>query len=446
MKTHIKAPALALTAAFALSGCNLLDVNNPNELVEESVQLESAANAVVNGSLRLVSEAVGSVWEAPGVVADEFYWTGSRDAWGQLDNGFIADPYNEFTDAAFPNLGRAVWMAQEAVDVLTEHVANNPGVESFELDLARAQFFNGIALMVTGEIQDDMTFSDKMEDGPAMGPANMFQVLDDAITNLDAAVTGFAALGEDDLETAARAVRARALMSRAIWDAINPAAPAAGSTPVALDFGAAVADANAVLAEVGGSDWTYDLAFTSESTGSAMLSNVNERGENQINDDLVANTGPGATERGAVVLNDPVSGTPDAAVAKWETQFGDDDFGALTLVSERLLRLIVAEDALNAADAATFETQIDAIRDLDSKAEFTSGGAVSDMAMLMHERRVNTLFMGLRLQDMYRWGLTDPRWLAGSQALAAPGTMLPITIIECRANQYLDNNTCAPTT
>ena len=143
MINRFKTPALALAATVVLSGCigGLLDVDNPNNLVEESIRLEAAANGVVNGSLRLVSAAVADMWEGPAVVADELYWTGSRDAWGQLDNGFIGDPLNEFTDGAFPTLGRGVWMAQNAVNIHEEHVTNNPGVASFATDLARAQLF-----------------------------------------------------------------------------------------------------------------------------------------------------------------------------------------------------------------------------------------------------------------------------------------------------------------
>jgi uncharacterized protein (DUF2237 family) len=62
--------------------------------------------------------------------------------------------------------------------------------------------------------------------------------------------------------------------------------------------------------------------------------------------------------------------------------------------------------------------------------------------MLQHTRRVNTLFMGLRLQDMYRWGLTDAKWQSGSGAVSTPGVMLPITIIEVRANCYLNGQGC----
>ena len=50
--------------------------------------------------------------------------------------------------------------------------------------------------------------------------------------------------------------------------------------------------------------------------------------------------------------------------------------------------------------------------------------------------------MGLRLADMYRWGIKDAKWQSGSDAILTPGEMLPITIIEIRANCNLNGNGC----
>jgi hypothetical protein len=438
MKTRINAPILAVAGVFALSGCNLLDVDNPNSLTEESVQLAAAANGVTNGSLRKVADAVSEIWQTTGVASDEFFWTGSRDGWNTLDQGAIDEPRNEFIDAVFPELGTAVWMGQNAVDILTQHVADNPGEASFERDLARSYFFNGIALLVTGETQEDMTFSDKMEDAAPVGPANMFTVLDNAIANLDEAVSRFQTLGEDDLETAARAVRARAHMSRAIWDVINPSAAVGG----ALDFGDAVADAGAVLADVGTADYLYQLGFSSSASDCSMCGWINNRGENQVNDDLIALTtsGTGADGRMTtgdsvnVLLSDPVSGQPDPAVKTFVDRFGTDQYGSLTLASARLMHLILAENEL-ATSGGDFDMHINAIRAFDDKDPFA--GEVSDLEILQHERRINTLFMGLRLPDMFRWGIQDDRWLSSNSAITSPGKMMPISCVEIRANSNL---------
>jgi hypothetical protein len=174
---------------------------------------------------------------------------------------------------------------------------------------------------------------------------------------------------------------------------------------------------------------------------------INNRGENQVNDDLIALTtsGTGATGRMTegdsvnVLLLDPVSGDPDPTVKTMVDRFGTGLYDPLTVASARLMRLILAEHAL--ATGGDFDTHINALRAFDDKDAF--GGEVSDLAILQHERRLNTLFMGLRLPDMYRWGITDARWLPTNTALTNPGTMMPITIVEIRANCHLNGLGCA---
>jgi hypothetical protein len=270
----------------------------------------------------------------------------------------------------------------------------------------------------------------------------MFAVLEDAITNLDEAVTRFGTLGETDLQTAALAVRARAHMSRAIWDVINPSATVGG----ALDFGQGAVDAAAVLAEVDTEDYLYQLGFSSSASTCSMCSWINLRGENQVNDDLIALTTSGTGAAGRitdgdsvnVILADPVSGDPDPTVKTMVDRFGTDQYGSLTLASARLMRLILAETAL-ANSTGDFATHINALRAFDDKDPYGGG---SDLEILQHERRLHTLFMGLRLPDMFRWGLQDDRWLSTNTAITAPGTMMPITIVEIRANCHLNGLGC----
>jgi len=43
---------------------------------------------------------------------------------------------------------------------------------------------------------------------------------------------------------------------------------------------------------------------------------------------------------------------------------------------------------------------------------------------------------------MYRFGIQDRLWEPNSDAVMAPGTLLPITIIEIRANCNLNGQGC----
>lgn len=425
-----------------LASCDLLDVSNPNDLVEDDIRQEAAANAVVNGALTLVASSVSQSWQPYLVASDEMYWIGSRDAWLSLDEGAVGDPYNEFIDGPFPAMGQARWMADEAIEILTEHHGNNPS-DAIKTDLARANLYAGIIYMVIGEIQEDFAFSDKRESGAPVGPGNMDQVLDGAVSRLTAAVDGFRSVNEAGMATQAMAVRARALQSAAIWQAINPSPSGAGLVGSA----AAGTDAAAVIAAAGGNsaDWTFDLGYSSTSSPNSMAAWVNDRKENQI--DLSIVTVNAANDINGIALKDPIDEVDDPVVVKWLNQWKGGSYLSkggiyppMTIASTRLMHLILAENALAGGDSDTFRTHVNHIRAMNDLTPFS--GQISDMDMLKHTRRVNVLLQGLRLADMYRFGITDPKWKTTNPTIANPGEMLPISIIEIRANCHLNGLGC----
>ena len=442
MKNRIKASVLTVVTALTLSGCgDLLDVNNPNNLVEESISQAAAASAVVNGSLSLVSSAISQIWQPYLVTSDEVYWIGSRDAWLALDQGFIGNPENEFSDGAFPSVGRGRWMADQAIKILQGHASGDP---SFNYDLARANHFAGIMYTVIGEVMEDFAFSDKTESGAPVGPGNMSSVLNSGISYLDAAISSYESLGNADRAVAAKAMRARAHQPRAIWHVINPTAAGTFTT---VNASAAAADAQAVITAAGGNsaDVEYDLVYSSGSQSNSMGGWINDRKENQYSTQLV--TLDANNNRTGVAMMDPIDNIVDPAVTKrmksWGCGAADGNCGPyspLTISSTRLMHLILAENALAGGDGATFTTHINHIRAMDGLTAFS--GQISNNDMLQHTRRANTMIMGLRLADMYRFGLTDPKWEAQSDAISTPGEMLPITIIEIRANCHLNGQGC----
>src|SRR5690606_19296860 len=126
------------------------DVNNPNNLTEASIESPSAAAAVVNGAVAQNARAIATQWLGYLIASDEITWIGSPDAWGQLDQGFVSSPANEFTDAAFPQVAQARWLADRAVTILDGHVANTP-TNAMRRDQARAYLQAGIIYTMIGE-------------------------------------------------------------------------------------------------------------------------------------------------------------------------------------------------------------------------------------------------------------------------------------------------------
>jgi hypothetical protein len=438
MTKRIKTVAMVLAATSTLSACGLLDVNNPNNLVEESIEQASAASAVVNGAQARVAYAVSSIWQPYLVCSDDFYWIGSRDAWLSLDQGFVSDPSNEFTDASYPQIAQARWLADKAVAILEGHVAEDA---SFSGELARAHLYAGIIYMVVGEVQEDFTISDKRESGPPVGPANMYTMLDKAIEHLDAAVSG---AGDATTKLQATAIRARAKQSRAIWDKIKPS-PNTGDPFV--ESAGAVADAKAAIDMAGGNtaDWDYDFHYSASTVGNDIAGWINNRKENQVDLSLVTVTA--ANDIDQIKMVDPIDDVPDPALQLRIEKFKDGPFNSQgsqyspnTVASTRLMHLIIAEDALARGDDATFTQEVNYVRAMDGLTPYS--GQVDAADLLRHERRMNTWMMGLRLSDMYRFGVTDPKWQSVSDAVKAPGTLLPITLVEVRANCHMNGLGC----
>lgn len=435
--------ASALSALLVFAACSLgdlLDVSNPNDLVEDDIRKEAAAAAVVNGALTLVSSSVSQSWQPYLVASDELRWIGSRDAWLSLDKGFIDDPLNEFIDGPFPAMGQARWMSDLAIETLSEHVGNNPST-AMKYNLARANLYSGIMYMVIGEIQEDFAFSNKTEAAPPVGSENMYRVLDDAISRLSAAISGFNEVGESGMAMNAMAARARARHSRAVWDAINPSPSGNGL----VNSAEAGADAMAVIAAAGGNDvdWLYNLEYSAASTSNSMAGWINDRKENQL--DLSVATATAANDIDGIALQDPIDEVDDPSVIKWLNQWKGGNYldkggiyPPLTLASTRMMHIILAENALADGNEATFTEHINHIRAMNDLTPFSS--QIDNMEMLQHMRRVTVLLQGLRLADMYRWGITAPSWESSGDAVKCPGVMLPISIIERQANEHIAEN------
>lgn len=433
--------ALLVAGTLALGACDILDVENPNELTETSVLAPSAATAVVNGALAAVADAIGEHLQPYTIAGDELTWIGSRDAWKSLDEGFVSDPNNEFTDGTFPTVGTARWLAWRAVDILEGHLAEGADVD--QVDLARAYFLAGAIYTFIGEVQQDFALSNKTEAAPPIGAANMGQMFDEAIAYLDSGVSLAGSLGNTELQLRMLAMRARAKHSRAVRQKIQP-------TPNTADplVSAGVDDARAVLALRGNEDWMWAFTYSPTSNTNSTSSWVNDRAENQFGSQYVTVNPKEIKTITGFVLADPVSGEVDPrAKARIEAFVAGGQYAPLPWLSTREAYLILAEDALNRGDMGEFATNINALRSLTGMPAWTAASGVSALAMLKHERRVNLFLQARRLSDMYRWGESQTgaqpetgvgeAWSSSSEAAGSPGTLLPITIVEILSNPHI---------
>jgi starch-binding outer membrane protein, SusD/RagB family len=437
--------ALVVAAAASLfTACgNILEVDNPNNVGAEALDNPSAAASIVVGAENSTARAVSSALTPYTAATDEAIWVGSRDAYGQLDNGGIGDPNNEYPDAAFFNVGEARWLAEQAIAKLEGFKKDGKLLD--EALLVRAYLNGAIMYNTIADIWDDTPISDRQTAGPNVGEQNMSVMYDSATTWLDRA----AAI---DPNGGVLAMRARTKFSKAIWQKLNPP----GTTPadpLVNDAGAAQ-DAAAAIPNLAG-DFFYSIATTNQNVGDGSGGGFgfefNNRGELAVSPDL-ASLDPDDFHLVAVTAK---TGTDDETAKKMiaiVAQAEDGNNPPMVLTSKREMYLILAEVALAGGDDAGFDTNINAIRALDGMPAY-SGAGPTRLALLQYERRINLIFQGRRLSDMYRFGVTDggigldgqPRWLANSTARKQVGCLFPIPITERRANPDITGDpVCKP--
>ena len=413
-----KMKLISLLTSFALIGC-ALDVDNPNSLLEADLGDPSAAGAVANGGWNATLNGVGYIMIANAVAGDEVVWTGSRDAWRELDNGGMTNVYNEFVDGAWPFITEGRWMADKAVSVLEAFQADGSLPDS--QDLVRAYLTAAMVRVYIADMFDDFVYSDKTVSGTPFGEAGMSVMYDEATALLGKA----ASIATGDNVVKVTAMKARVAHAKAVWGKVNPVNT---SSPY---VNAGTADAAAALALMDG-DYKWKMIYGPGTVSNDMSWQINGR----LEMDLVDSPAHGGTKGGDPIPNDLVTGAKDTRIlaeeAVFRADYGGTDYAPITIVSAREMHLIIAEGKMAGGDAAGTLAELNKIRALDGLAEYTTEDAG---AALQHERRANLFIQGKRLPDMYRFGHTSTKWVSG--VLSGPGVFFPIPISEIRSNDNI---------
>lgn len=429
--------AVFLAGALVLgigTGCDILNVSNPNNLIEEDIK-PTAAPSLANGAEASVTRALGAIHAPYHTATGELTWIGSRDAWGQLDLGIVSNEFNEFTDAAFPYVGEASWVTRTYIERMKTFQEN--GDLGSVRPLVRTYLYGAIMYTSIGDMFDNFVLSDRREGGEPIGPGNMDQMYNQAITWLDEAIS--LAEQSDDISANSRLVtalygmRARAKYSLALWNKLHPDVTT-GTAALVNDNGA-VADAQAALQRMSG-DFTYELELVSSAPGLvvgdlSMALQINERAELGFSPRYTENESDGTFQ--SVTFKDMISGNVHPYLKQFINNFvAASQYADIPVVSQREMYLILAEAALAGNSSLSFETQINNLRALDGLPPYD--GQVDAFELLKESREVNLFLQGRRLADHYRFETPSNQW---TNERDPAGTFFPITITEIRANPNL---------
>ena len=429
IRTRSTAVLVLLLASLGLltTGCDALEVNNPNSLVEEDLNNPAAAPSIANGALTTLTRGLGTALAPYSAATDELTWTGTRDAWEQLVFGDVSDPLNEFSDAGFNTMAEARWTADEAIRRL--EAFREEGRLPSAQPLIRSYVYGALAYISIADFYENFALSNRREAAQPIGEENMDTLYQTAIGYLDTAVDLAQASGHSAWAARALAVRARAHYANALWTKLHPLdvdAPLVRSPEAA-------ADAQAVLDRIDEADWRYALEVVPGTPENDMAFQVNERLELRIGDTYIVPKEDGdRVER--IRLHDPIDDVPAPHLEAEIRAFVEaGQYADLPVASAREMHLILAEHALaqTPSDASAFRAHINDLRALDGLTPYADQLPAEEL--LVHSRQVNLFLQGRRLADHYRFGIPSPEWNN-----ATPGAFFPITITEIRANPYVD--------
>lgn len=439
-RAHRAALAATIVLATMLGGCDsLFEVENPNNIKGEDLEQPQAQSAMIAGAFGTVARGLAASLGAYSPATDEITYIGSRDAWRQLNIGFVDDPQNEFLNVAFPVIAQGRWMADQTIQNLQRF--RSEGTLRHEDDLARAYLFGAIAYVNIADTWDDFVLSDRGDAAPPIGEENMQGLYSRAAEYLTKGLEIVSATGNRDLELTLLALRSRAQHAAGVWEKLNPAGTAPADPLVASP--GAVEDARAFFALGPAPDWRFAITLTTNDMipgGEITLGhNMNDRAELQFGPAYVSTAPDDPAEITGIVFMDPIDDIPDPFVTAEIAAFRDAFlYTTETVVSARELHLIIAEDALARGDLPVFMQHINAVRALDGLTPYNPlVHETTPLELLHHQRRSSVFLQNKRLSDMYRFGVESREWSATSPAATSPGTFFPIPMVEQQSNCHL---------
>ena len=422
--------ALLMGSVLFLGGCDFLQVDNPNDLVEEDLNDPAAASTMANGAEASLTRAMIDMIGPYAVAGDEAKWIGSRDPWGQIEQGGFNAPLNEWNNRIYEFVAEARWTADEYIRRL-ENFRENDRLTS-NRPLIRVYMYAAILRINIADKYDNVVFSDRQDAGEPIGEENMSQLYDTAVQHVNSALD---LSPEDDLRKILLGLRAQAKFNQGIWEKVNPRGDVNVENPL-VNRPEAASDAEQAL-ELMEEDFRYQLILQPDLDlvpfDQAFADHLNQRRELDFGDEIGERV---SGESFNVTLEDPIDNVPQPFLQERIDEFiASDQFADHTVVSAREMHLIRAEVALSQGNTDAFQTHINAIRALDGLSEYT--GQIPEQEMLQHARRVNLFIQKRRLADMYRFGVESPEWNDPSPAAQQPGTFFPIPQVERQANPNL---------
>lgn len=382
-----------------LTGCDILDVENPQAVSPDDLDNPDAAQEVANGAAATFADAYAYTVAMSELASDAVIWVSSQTGLERLDRGIWLRA-NPDIDQSYNLLSVARWTSDNAVTQLHEVLAD-PETSSL---VAESYFYSGFSLLLLGDHFRAFTI-----DGGE--PREDTEAYSMAIERFSQAFDIAQAAGNTRLAVAALGARARAHQ----WVGVT--------TGSAEEYAAALEDAQRALSM----DPGFRFTLTFEQPARPNLWWFRMQSERDL--------GVGRPFRHRT---DPVSGQLDPRVSVSDfvgpSSNGRDSVylqqkypragSTVELVTWEEMQLIVAEVQWRNGRLGAAADAINAVRAEAGLPEFEGESSAEVRDQLIYERSAVFFLEGRRWPDARRFSdefedvqiLPDPRWSSEVQS------------------------------
>ena len=374
-------PIALLAACVLVAGCDFT-VTNPGPVQDEFLTDPIAHDALVNGAEKRLSQALGRMAHHVGALTFEITASGlvGGGAFGIPQNIRAGTLNDEETEPHWEEVQQARWIAEDALRRMEQSLGAS-GLSAY-VPAARANLYAGFANRILGENMCQAVF----DGGAAAAHTAYFTRAEQAFTTAMSIAT---AAGEDVTAMAAQAGRASVRVSLGDWPG---AMQDAGAIPAGFVFQAQYFGTE--------QDQYNILAWANANQPHRSNSVIGTFYENYF-----TQTGDPRAEW-ISDPNFPFGGpAPEGQVVWFPPQKFTGIEDPMNLVSEREMRLILAEDQLIAGNWMPAVMAIDQLRQDAGAPALSPTPTTSDetWTALKRERGIELLLEARRLGDMRRW-------------------------------------------
>ncbi len=406
-----------LGISLGLAGCST-DVTNPGPVQDDFLNDPGAAEAVVGGMRRAMSDALNFLAFQAAGISRELHPTGGTGSFGlgvPIYNGrLLPDEQSDVWDRA----QQARWVAEDGLRRF--QAALDPGDFALEPLVAQSYLWAGYGNRLLSE-----NMCEGVIDGSAAGDRGVYA--ERAIANFDQAITVGNATGETDFVLAAYAGRASVKAFTGDW---TGALADAARVPTPFTFEAEYYNTGDIVE----ANRIHHATKNQPYKTATVWGTVWELHTQEWDDPRTAWTDSGGDGDGAVECCGPVPFFVQDKHPVWEAN--------IRLSSGREMRMLEAESDLRDGDIDGAMTILNSLRalvgvdPLPDPADLTEAWSV-----LKRERGAELWLEGRRLGDFFRWdrdgtpGALHPREVPGAEShLTTQDLCFPISQSEIDTN------------